>query len=240
MSNLSGYGLVLDLSHTGFAAILTADGEEVRASEVRHGGTRHDDLGDWLETLMLRAGLFRDEGDATSGSPSGSLSSSLSSSLWKQIRWICVGVGPGSFTGIRIAMAFAQGIALPHRIPLHGFTSFEALFLSFPAHRGEGSSEASPATSSGSAGAAVAAVAAIKANAGRYYLARSLEDPGVLTGAEEYAQAALDHAVLTPDDHWDYRAIAKHARAAQRDARRPYYLQLSAAEDAQVQKAAGV
>jgi tRNA threonylcarbamoyl adenosine modification protein YeaZ len=185
------FGLVLDLSHSGFAAVLSEEGAKVLASEVRQGGTRHDDLGDWLEFLLKQAG-------AASG--------------WKDVAWICVGLGPGSFTGIRIALAFAQGVALPGKIPLYGFTSFEALFLSFP-------------------GASETAVAAIPANAGRFYLARGLEDPGVLTVAEEYARAAREHAVLTPDDHWDYAAIARHARASKRDARKPYYLQLSAAED---------
>ncbi|MCD6024774.1 MAG: tsaB [Fibrobacteria bacterium] len=184
-------GLVLDLSHTGFAAVLSADGETVLASQVRQGGTRHDDLGDWLESLLKDAG---------------------SGGGWKDLGWICVGLGPGSFTGIRIGMAFAQGVALPGKIPLHGFTSFEALFLSAPEGR--------------------AAVAAIAANAGRFYLARGLEDPGVLTSAEALADAAGNATVLTPADaSWDYPRIARHALSSKRDARKPYYLQLSAAED---------
>jgi tRNA threonylcarbamoyl adenosine modification protein YeaZ len=202
-------GLVLDLSHSGFAAVLSADGESVRASEVRSGGTRHDDLGDWLESLLTRAGA---------------------AGLWNDVEWICVGLGPGSFTGIRIAMAFAQGVALPRHVPLYGFTSFEALFLSFP-----------EATDS---------VAAVAANAGRFYLARGLTDPGVLTEGSNLAapsadsvllvpapQASFDavsagyRAVLAPGDAWGYAAIAKHARGSKRDARKPYYLQLSAAED---------
>lgn len=195
-------GLVLDLSHTGFAAVLSEDGERVLSSEVRQGGTRHDDLGDWLESLMAKAAVEAPE--LVEGAVG-----------WKDVAWICVGLGPGSFTGIRIALAFAQGVALPGKIPLFGFTSFEALFLSGP-----------------STGSGAGAVAAIQANAGRFYLARGLDDPGVLVGAEEHAQAARDHAVLTPADaSWDYARIAKHAQASKRDARKPYYLQLSAAED---------
>jgi tRNA threonylcarbamoyl adenosine modification protein YeaZ len=177
-------GLVLDLSHTGFAAVLSEDADKVVASEVRQGGTRHDDLGDWLESLLKQAG-------AVGG--------------WRDVAWICVGLGPGSFTGIRIALAFAQGVALPGGIPLYGFTSFEALFLS--------------STDPG-------AVAAIPANAGRFYLARGLDDPGAL------ANAAPDAALLTPAAvAWDYAAIARRALASNRDARKPYYLQASAAED---------
>jgi tRNA threonylcarbamoyl adenosine modification protein YeaZ len=202
------FGLVLDLSHTGFAAVLSGDGEAVLASEVRQGGTRHDDLGDWLESLLKQGRASVPElvagPDATS--------------LWGDVAWICVGLGPGSFTGIRIAMAFAQGVALPGKIPLYGFTSFEALFLS-------------------SSGPSVAAsVAAVAANGGRFYLASSLDDTGVLTSAEALSAAAGEGAILTPANAaWDYAAIAKHALAYDngkgRDAHKPYYLQLSAAED---------
>ena len=189
MSAVKSFGLVLDLSHSGFAAVLSADAATVLASEVRQGGTRHDDLGDWLESLLKTAG-------ALGG--------------WTDVAWICVGLGPGSFTGIRIAMAFAQGVALPGKIPLYGFTSFEALFLS----------------------AKVPAVAAIAANGGRFYLARSLDDAGVLTSAEALSAAAQGGTVLTPvAGVWDFVRIAKHALASKRDAHKPYYLQLSAAED---------
>ena len=205
MPAMPSFGLVLDLSHTGFAAVLSSDGEEVLASEVRHGGTRHDDLGDWLEGLLKQAGA-------------GAADSSRASAVWKDVAWICVGLGPGSFTGIRIAMAFAQGVALPQKIPLFGFTSFEALFLSFP---GTGHDPIH------------GPVAAVAANSGRFYLARSIDDPGVLTTKEDVDQG--NRPVLLPDDHWDFVRIARHAREFDggrgRDARKPYYLQLSAAED---------
>jgi tRNA threonylcarbamoyl adenosine modification protein YeaZ len=197
------FGLVLDLSHTGFAAVLSASDARVLASEVRSGGTRHDDLGDWLEGLLRQAGAAKG---------------------WHEVAWICVGLGPGSFTGIRIAMAFAQGVALPLKIPLFGFTSFEALFLSFPAD-----------------GAAAGFVAAIAANAGRFYVASGLDDPGVLTSrgvldalVHSDGSVGADKTILTPGEaSWDYPAIARHARAdgGRHDARKPYYLQLSAAED---------
>lgn len=40
---------------------------------------------------------------------------------------IAVSIGPGAFTGIRIAMAAAQGLALTRKAPLIGVTRFEAL-----------------------------------------------------------------------------------------------------------------
>jgi len=45
---------------------------------------------------------------------------------------VAVGVGPGSFTGIRIALAAARGIALAAGLPLHGVDSFSAVAAALP------------------------------------------------------------------------------------------------------------
>lgn len=219
MTRASGLGLVLDLSHAGFAAVLDAEGDTVRAYGARAAGSRHDDVAGWIESLLQTAeGSFSD------------------------LSWICVGVGPGSFTGIRIAMAFAQGLALPQRTPLHGFTSFEALRLSFP-----GTFE-QPVRSS---------IAVIPANAGRFYLQRGETDPGALLKAPAFAALsdstvtilapartdALEAvaegfaSIWTPSPtspsagNWNAPAIAQQARRSGRGAERPEYLQLSAAEE---------
>jgi tRNA threonylcarbamoyladenosine biosynthesis protein TsaB len=42
---------------------------------------------------------------------------------------IAVGLGPGSFTGIRAGIAAARGLALPRRTPIKGVSSFDALAL---------------------------------------------------------------------------------------------------------------
>jgi len=39
---------------------------------------------------------------------------------------ICVGTGPGNFTGIRISVSLARGLALGLRVPAIGVTGFEA------------------------------------------------------------------------------------------------------------------
>jgi tRNA threonylcarbamoyl adenosine modification protein YeaZ len=49
---------------------------------------------------------------------------------------IRIGTGPGSFTGLRIGMSFAKGLAVAHRIPLVGISSFLAAAHSI-SRRGE-------------------------------------------------------------------------------------------------------
>ncbi|MEA2781629.1 MAG: tRNA threonylcarbamoyladenosine biosynthesis protein TsaB, partial [Rhodospirillaceae bacterium] len=45
---------------------------------------------------------------------------------------IAVGVGPGSFTGIRIALAAARGIGLAASLPVVGVDSFSAVAAAIP------------------------------------------------------------------------------------------------------------
>ena len=45
----------------------------------------------------------------------------------KDLQAIAFGSGPGSFTGLRIACGLAQGLALPHGVPVLGVSSFEAI-----------------------------------------------------------------------------------------------------------------
>ena len=42
---------------------------------------------------------------------------------------LAVGLSPGSFTGIRVGLAAAKGIALPCKLPTKGVSSFDALAL---------------------------------------------------------------------------------------------------------------
>jgi tRNA threonylcarbamoyladenosine biosynthesis protein TsaB len=49
---------------------------------------------------------------------------------------VCVTVGPGSFTGLRAALALAHGVALGAGIPLVGVTAAEAVAEAVPSHPG--------------------------------------------------------------------------------------------------------
>ncbi|MFC7703839.1 tRNA (adenosine(37)-N6)-threonylcarbamoyltransferase complex dimerization subunit type 1 TsaB [Plastorhodobacter daqingensis] len=51
---------------------------------------------------------------------------------WGDLSAIGVGIGPGNFTGIRIAVSAARGLALALNIPSVGVSAFEALALGLP------------------------------------------------------------------------------------------------------------
>ena len=51
---------------------------------------------------------------------------------WRDLDALAVGVGPGNFTGIRISVAFARGLALGLQIPAIGVTGFDALAAACP------------------------------------------------------------------------------------------------------------
>jgi tRNA threonylcarbamoyladenosine biosynthesis protein TsaB len=51
----------------------------------------------------------------------------------ERIDQIIVNVGPGSFTGIRVGLAFAKGLAMGWGLPLKGIDAFTAAYLSLDA-----------------------------------------------------------------------------------------------------------
>jgi tRNA threonylcarbamoyl adenosine modification protein YeaZ len=51
---------------------------------------------------------------------------------WRDLARIGVGVGPGNFTGIRISVSAARGLALSLDIPAVGVNGFEAIAMTAP------------------------------------------------------------------------------------------------------------
>ena len=46
---------------------------------------------------------------------------------WRDLKALAVGIGPGNFTGIRIAVSAARGLGLSLGIPVFGVSSFEVM-----------------------------------------------------------------------------------------------------------------
>ena len=82
---------------------LWSDGEI--ASIERRAGNRHSELVlPMLERLLTEKKIYFQDLDS-----------------------VAFGAGPGSFTGLRIACALAQGLALPRALPVLGVSTLEAL-----------------------------------------------------------------------------------------------------------------
>lgn len=96
--------LAFDTS-TGVSAMAIVDQGLMRAELVAHAEARHGEtLVPNLRRLLDGAGLGAAELDL-----------------------VAVGTGPGSFTGLRIGIAAAKGLALAHRIPVVGVGSLRGL-----------------------------------------------------------------------------------------------------------------
>ena len=104
-----GPGASLAIETSGYltqCALLDLDGK-VRSVSSGASGMHAEELGVLVERLVSQAAC-----------------------TWREIGSIVCGLGPGSFTGLRIGLAYAKGVSLVRRIPLFGVSSFDALALS--------------------------------------------------------------------------------------------------------------
>ncbi len=113
--------LAFDTSQAACAAALVAGSRTVtRIDEMARGQAEH--LFGMLEEMLAAEGL-----------------------VWGDLDVIGVGIGPGNFTGIRIGVAAARGLAMALKIPAVGVSAFEAaagvsarpLWVAVPAPRGQ-------------------------------------------------------------------------------------------------------
>lgn len=96
--------LALD-SATDLASAALYDGEQVLAELVWHSARRHTvELMPQVDSLCALMGL-------TAADLSG----------------VAVAIGPGSFTGIRVALSLAKGIAGARQLPLWGVSTLDAI-----------------------------------------------------------------------------------------------------------------
>jgi tRNA threonylcarbamoyladenosine biosynthesis protein TsaB len=103
-----------------------------------------------------------------------------------ELAGIACGGGPGSFTGLRVGLAAAKGLALPTGVPLYVVSSLEALALDIleAARRAPGPS-------------AITAVPCLDAGKGEVYVAGYVADPERLV-REVAPSARLTPAALVP------------------------------------------
>lgn len=95
--------LGIDAALGGFSAALVRDGEPLAVAELPGNVALEQGL-PAVEGVMRRAAL--QPGD---------------------IERLAVGIGPGSFTGVRIAISYAKALALGWQCPLTGVNSFDAI-----------------------------------------------------------------------------------------------------------------
>lgn len=100
--------LAFDTSAAHCAAALLCDGVVSVTSEAMDKG-QAERLMPLLEELLAKAGIG-----------------------WRDLGAVAVGTGPGNFTGVRIAVAAARGLALGLGIPAIGVTRLEALAYGLP------------------------------------------------------------------------------------------------------------
>ncbi|WP_017932331.1 tRNA (adenosine(37)-N6)-threonylcarbamoyltransferase complex dimerization subunit type 1 TsaB [Robiginitomaculum antarcticum] len=91
--------LALDTTGRDCSAALTDGGDVLGARRETIGRGHAERLGPQVKDLLAEAGMSVSDIDR-----------------------IAVCTGPGSFTGLRVALAFAKGLALPHSIPVLGIS----------------------------------------------------------------------------------------------------------------------
>jgi tRNA threonylcarbamoyladenosine biosynthesis protein TsaB len=147
--------LAFELSTEACSVAVHVDGEVRERFEI--APRRHAELAlPWAEELLAEAGIARSQLDA-----------------------IALGRGPGAFTGVRLAIALAQGVALALDRPLIPVSTLQALAMRAPADAGH-------------------VLAAIDARMGEVYVARYQRVDG-LPRLQDAERVCPPQAVLLPE-----------------------------------------
>ena len=160
--------LALETSTEACSVAVWIDGEVRERFEL--APRRHAELAlPWAEQLLAEAGIAKSQLDA-----------------------IAVGRGPGAFTGVRLAIAIAQGIALALDRPVLPVSTLAALAFPFPRAREEGARRADQGP----------ILAAIDARMGEVYLGAFARDGDDLVALNEEVVVKPDVAVVPAGDSW--------------------------------------
>lgn len=147
--------LAFELSTEACSVAVHVDGQVRERFEI--APRRHAELAlPWAEELLAEAGVARSQLDA-----------------------IALGRGPGAFTGVRLAIALAQGVALALDRPLIPVSTLQALAMRAPAEAGQ-------------------VLAAIDARMGEVYVARYERVDG-LPWLQDAERVCPPQAVVLPE-----------------------------------------
>jgi tRNA threonylcarbamoyladenosine biosynthesis protein TsaB len=155
--------LAFETSTEACSVALHVDGRMIERFEI--APRRHAELAlPWAQALLDQAGVAKSQLDA-----------------------IAVGRGPGAFTGVRLAIALGQGLALALDRPLLAVSTLQALALRAPADAGR-------------------IVAAIDARMGEVYAACFSRQGAALVALTQETVGAPD-AVRLADAHAGWQAV---------------------------------
>lgn len=147
--------LAFELSTEACSVAVHVDGQVRERFEI--APRRHAELAlPWAEELLAEAGIARSQLDA-----------------------IALGRGPGAFTGVRLAIALAQGVALALDRPLVPVSTLQALAMRAPDEAGQ-------------------VLAAIDARMGEVYVARYQQVDG-LPRLQDAERVCPPQAVVLPE-----------------------------------------
>ena len=163
--------LALETATEACSVALYVDGQVLERFEL--APRRHAELTlPWAEQLLAEAGIARAQLDA-----------------------IALGRGPGAFTGVRLAIAIAQGIALALNRPLLPVSTLQTLAMRAPAE-------------------ATHALACIDARMGEVYAARCVRDADGVMQVQGSEVVIAPDALQLPDDGSEWAGVGTGFAAA--------------------------
>lgn len=161
---------------TATPATTVAVADAARVHEARHDPTPGERPGHATRLLGLLEGAMEAAGVA-----------------WGEVERLAVGVGPGSFTGLRIGIATARGLAQSRDLPLAGVSTLEALALGAGERGG-----VAPGAGEGRGAVPPAVLAVLDARRGEAFAAAFLEGREILSAAARTPPALGQAAAALP------------------------------------------